>query len=671
MNLKTLTSKRPSLLSFQSLCIISLSIITSWSANAQPRTGLQTYYRTNPPSAGSPAVDGTWTRAGGGYNSVPIPAAGSVWIACPNGHVSTNQKNFSLTIETSPQGDIHDLKATGCSGWQDNAGTNPSTTTWNSTKFPILGQIVVNATFIPQPAWEYVKVDNTSGQQKTFNIKILSADSHCARTSRTTGDNGVGDARMTFSDAMFGALNAMENENTRITEIELFPRNVNVDLAALPTLDAPQQTGNWSFEFVIADPNGDPRPHGGVRWTTDGAGLLPGEMHDLSLTMTGAADSSYVIFGFDAAVLDYQEILIDLWDLPWYDDFELYAPGQGLHGARGWKGWDNDPAFDAPVTDAVAQSGAQSVQIDGAADLVHEFEGADSGRWSFTAWQYIPSDYVSGGSGRFRGSHFLLLNTYQDDGPYHWSVDVQVDSTVGMLKIYHGDGFNTINVPYETDRWVKIQTIIDLDDDWTRIYYDDNLVTEYPWTGGIFGDGGGASDVAAVDLWANASTPIYYDHLKIELVDERPADVFEIEILSGVILEGDVEAVRSSDDVTLHTQSGFGSSFSDLHRMDMRVGAVTSVESPLVMDLAVEARIGEPSGIARIFVRDQIDGAYDQVASYPIGPVEETHEVLGLEASRYVSELGEIDVRVKHNVFVPFVAFRFESWIDLVEISVR
>ena len=90
------------------------------------------------------------------------------------------------------------------------------------------------------------------------------------------------------------------------------------------------------------------------------------------------------------------------------------------------------------------------------------------------------------------------------------------DSNDGMLMAYYGDGLNTVNVPYDTDRWVKIQATIDLDDDWTQIYYDDALVTEYSWTGGVLGGGGGASGIAAVDLYANGSTPVYYDDMKLK-----------------------------------------------------------------------------------------------------------------------------------------------------------
>ena len=35
----------------------------------------------------------------------------------------------------------------------------------------------------------------------------------------------------------------------------------------------------------------------------------------------------------------------------WSDDFESYEVGSGLHGQGGWMGWNDDPAFDAYVSD--------------------------------------------------------------------------------------------------------------------------------------------------------------------------------------------------------------------------------------------------------------------------------------------------------------------------------
>ena len=207
------------------------------------------------------------------------------------------------------------------------------------------------------------------------------------------------------------------------------------------------------------------------------------------------------------------------------EDFESYANGSSLHGQGDWIGWENNPAATALVTNAQSLSPVQSVDINGAADLVHPF--CDSGgAWSYSAWQYIPSNFTSGGGGQFAGSFFILLNRYPidtDDNTDDWSVQMQFDSNDGMLKVYHGNDLATINVPYETDRWVKIQAIVDLENDWTQIYYDDTLITEYSWTGGVLGNGGGALDIAAVDLVANGASSVFYDDLILERIAPVPS----------------------------------------------------------------------------------------------------------------------------------------------------
>ncbi|NJN71253.1 MAG: hypothetical protein HC801_13950 [Nitrospira sp.] len=53
------------------------------------------------------------------------------------------------------------------------------------------------------------------------------------------------------------------------------------------------------------------------------------------------------------------------------EDFEDYLLPVNLHGLNGWSGWDDDPAFDAPVQNTQARSGNNSVFIAGATDLVH------------------------------------------------------------------------------------------------------------------------------------------------------------------------------------------------------------------------------------------------------------------------------------------------------------
>jgi len=155
-----------------------------------------------------------------------------------------------------------------------------------------------------------------------------------------------------------------------------------------------------------------------------------------------------------------------------------------------------------------------------------------------------PRGIVRGGGGQFDGSWFILLNTYNDGGPYNWSMQSQADSNDGLLKVHDGFGELGGSVPYETDRWVKIQTIIDLDDDWTRVYYDDELVTEYSWTGGVLGGGNGILDIAGVDLFANGSTKVYYDDLSLEPIADWGGEL---------ILDGDNDGLTLLEETLLGT----------------------------------------------------------------------------------------------------------------------
>jgi hypothetical protein len=121
-----------------------------------------------------------------------------------------------------------------------------------------------------------------------------------------------------------------------------------------------------------------------------------------------------------------------------------------------------------------------------------------------------------------------MLNTYSyPSGPYNWSVQVGFDPNDGLI---HADcGSSTqVTMPYLTDQWVEIRVDIDLDEDWTQIYYDGTLLDDpgladhptlgggYSWTGGTFGQGGGVLDIAALDLFAYNATSVYYDDLCLE-----------------------------------------------------------------------------------------------------------------------------------------------------------
>lgn len=203
----------------------------------------------------------------------------------------------------------------------------------------------------------------------------------------------------------------------------------------------------------------------------------------------------------------------------WFDDFDSYTPGSQIVGQGGWEEWAANNG--ALVSDLYSQSPTNSVEIAPATDLVHQYDGYTYGKWVYTAYQYIP--------GTFSGTtYFILLNTYAyPSGPYDWSVQVGFDSTTGMVLGDCGSTNQVDTVPYVTDQWAKIEVHVDLHLDWCQVYYNGTLLDDpglpdhptlgggYQWTGGVFGYGGGVLNIAAVDLYGNSATPVYYDDMSL------------------------------------------------------------------------------------------------------------------------------------------------------------
>jgi len=200
------------------------------------------------------------------------------------------------------------------------------------------------------------------------------------------------------------------------------------------------------------------------------------------------------------------------------EDFDGYATNSQLHGQGGWKGWDNSAAAGALASAAVAYSPPNSAEIFGPSDLVHEFSGYSSGVWTMTLRVFVPSDF----SGQ---SYFILLNTYNDGGPYNWSTQIMFDSGTAAVTcdVCSFGG----SVPLVTGTWVPVVVEIDFDSDLQTLYYDGQVLGQGSWTNGV--SGGGALNLAALDLFANGATRIFYDSLNLY----RVASTQEIPTLGG------------------------------------------------------------------------------------------------------------------------------------------
>ncbi len=198
----------------------------------------------------------------------------------------------------------------------------------------------------------------------------------------------------------------------------------------------------------------------------------------------------------------------------WSDNFDSYTNGQMLDGGTddgGWQGWDGVAGAGAPVTDAMAQSVPHSVLITGASDLVHKYSGVTEGAFTYKAMQYIPTD--------FEGiSYFLLLSDYTDGGPYIWQLQLAFDSELMVVT----SEFDAVTLPLIMGRWVEIRVEGNLTSDWMQVYYDSELLIEKAWTAGPNNQMDGLLNLACVDLYANAASPVYYDDLSLEVAGGVP-----------------------------------------------------------------------------------------------------------------------------------------------------
>ena len=187
---------------------------------------------------------------------------------------------------------------------------------------------------------------------------------------------------------------------------------------------------------------------------------------------------------------------------PWFEDFDSYVTGSSLHGQGGWKGWDNDPTWTAPTSSAQSVSAPNSVQIGGNADLVHEYSVA-GGFAQYSTMLYIPD-------GSTGVNYFIMLNEYNDGvaGVKDWSVQTLFDMAAGEVSSYYVAGSS---LPIVWDQWVELRCVIDLDANTVTEYYNGNMLATHEWD-----DGASPSNtLAAVDLFANGGSPIFYDDMTL------------------------------------------------------------------------------------------------------------------------------------------------------------
>ncbi|NQV34547.1 MAG: discoidin domain-containing protein [Phycisphaeraceae bacterium] len=182
------------------------------------------------------------------------------------------------------------------------------------------------------------------------------------------------------------------------------------------------------------------------------------------------------------------------------NDFDSLAVGSNMHDVPGWEGWFGDAQYAAKVTDTVAYSGSNALEIVGARDdLVPHWPLVDSGYYVASVMQYVPTG--TGGS-----MYFGPLSSYGsswDDTA--WLGTLLSNCDTDMVYVNELDAGRT-EAPLLRDQWVELRIVMNFDADTCEFYYGDTLLgtLECPSAMGF-------------DVWPDDNVDvIYYDDFRFE-----------------------------------------------------------------------------------------------------------------------------------------------------------
>jgi len=304
-------------------------------------------------------------------------------------------------------------------------------------------------------------------------------------------------------------------------------------------------------------------------------------------------------------------------------------------------------------------------------------------------------DPVCNSSGCADGDYFLRINVpFQNSGrpdPVfqlrdlfdQWRLD-NVGRPDGLQSVVsfddpylQADGSDTTTMTIELRDWqenpitVPIQSIM--------VEHGDDSAGSCA-IGSVVDQGSGVYTVeltAGVDVGTDRFRITVDDGVRPVVIMPEPAipltNIFRVEVTTGVVESGSIAQLVESDNDAVRTRSGFGSSLVDLHKMDMEIEAQTFNLPPTTIDLTAETRLDDhPTGILTLSLFNFFSGRFDVVDQFAITDEDSIARVNGIDATNYVTEATKrMILQVRHTVFVPFLAFQFDSAVDWVELAVQ
>jgi len=252
---------------------------------------------------------------------------------------------------------------------------------------------------------------------------------------------------------------------------------------------------------------------------------------------------------------------------------------------------------------------------------------------------------------------------------------IESDSA-GRLHVVCLDSRHTVQNDNQSNGFFDAYYLVSEDDGAT---WQEFRLTPSPWNSANTGIGGFIGDYLGMAVGGDTVYPVYPDtrgglaeiYTNVISFSGAPADVNAFDIITGTLLSGTVNDLIASDNSHVRVRSGFGATLAEAHLMQMVVHASTAEPSPNSIDITIESRIDEPAGTLVVGLRNWSTNAFETVGAFGLNSTDQTFHVDNATAANRVNGSGEIDILLKQVVFAPFIAFDFESLIDLVELSVN
>ena len=237
--------------------------------------------------------------------------------------------------------------------------------------------------------------------------------------------------------------------------------------------------------------------------------------------------------------------------------------------------------------------------------------------------------------------------------PFFWNNSPNEQGTV-----IHG-----YRVPGEQPRVGHLFVVDLLLQDWNHDgRYSDSVAIDLNWLGE--GYPGGAASPSPGDVmtsqndWDKIQLPIgtdgdfadgahetmNYEEISEEIVQWHrehippspinAAELNSVQMTTGLILAGDVDALRAGDQMLLQARSGYGERNIDLHNMELLLQATTGLANPVQMDVMVCSHLSDAGGIAELRLRNWTSGLLELVGSYETSTEQTSSFVTGIECDK-------------------------------------